>query len=130
MTRPLSVHRPATVRRPRAAARRLTLAGLLWLLGTLLLAGPASADVPVGWSENPEDVNPVYAVLVLGGIPLLLFVLIGLAVYVPSLARGERITPGVSPMADQWLGGPRKGTAALADPDREHSDTGGARGRW
>ncbi|MCY7396220.1 MAG: hypothetical protein LH468_08750 [Nocardioides sp.] len=107
----------------------LTLTGLVSVLGAVLLAGPASADVPLGWSD-PQDVDVVFAVLVLGGVPLLLFVLIGLAVYLPSLARGERIAPGASPMAAQWLGGPRRGTAALAGPDGDQSSAGGARGRW
>ena len=30
-------------------------------------------DVPVGWSD-PSDVNMVHALLLLGGIPLLLFI--------------------------------------------------------
>lgn len=124
--RALPVRRPPVVRRLLGV---LTLAGLLAVLGGLLLAGPASADVPVGWSQ-PDDVNVVHAVLVLGGIPLLLFLAIGAATYAPSLARGERVAPGSLPVADQWLGGPRKGTAALAGPDGDRSESGGAHGRW
>lgn len=98
--------------------------------GTLVaIAGPATADVPEGWS-NPEDVSVLYALLVLGGIPLLLFLLITLAVYVPALIRGERVNPGEPAVEDQWFGGPRKGTAELAAPDTDESRAGGASGRW
>ena len=69
-------------------------------------------DVPVGWS-HPYDVNMLHALLLLGGVPLLLMILITVAVYVPSLARGERIAPGQPPVENQWLGGPRTGTAEL-----------------
>jgi hypothetical protein len=86
-------------------------------------------DVPVGWSD-PKDVNMVHALLVLGGIPLLLFIAIAVAVYIPSLVRGERITPGQPPVDNQWLGGPRTGTAELKGPESEDADAGGASGRW
>ncbi|MCW2842703.1 MAG: hypothetical protein JWN22_619 [Nocardioides sp.] len=93
------------------------------------VAGPASADVPEGWS-NPDDVSALHAILLLGGIPLLLFLLIVLAVYVPALIRGERVAPGSPAMDDQWFGGPRQGTAELAGPDTDESEAGGASGRW
>lgn len=93
------------------------------------LAGPASADVPEGWS-NPARVSTLHALLVLGGIPILLFLLITLAVYVPGLVRGERVKPGAPTVEDQWFGGPRKGTSELAGPDTDESKAGGASGRW
>jgi len=85
-------------------------------------------DVPVGW-DQPADVDMVHAVLLLAGVPLLLFLGIALAVYVPSLVRGESIAPGAPAVENQWLGGPRS-TAELAGPDAEADDTGGASGRW
>ena len=66
----------------------------------------------------------------LAGVPLLLFVLIVLAVYLPALVRGERVKPGAPAVEDQWFGGPRKGTAELAGPDNEDSQAGGASARW
>src|SRR5436189_3310751 len=75
-------------------------------------------DVPEGWS-NPSDVNVVEALLLLGGIPLLLFIAITVAVYTPSVVRGERIAPGQAPVENQWLGGPRTGTAELKGPESE-----------
>jgi hypothetical protein len=92
-------------------------------------AGPASADVPEGWS-NPSDVNPVQAVLIFVGIPVLLFVVITFLVLLPSLIRGERFTVGGQATADQWFGGPVKGTAELPAPDDEDSKAGGASARW
>jgi hypothetical protein len=90
-------------------------------------------DVPVGWSE-PEDVDLVQAVLLLGGVPLLLFVGITLAVYVPSLVRGERLAPGAPAVENQWLGGPRTTAGELSAPgaegDGHDPDSGGASGRW
>jgi hypothetical protein len=104
---------------------------LVLAVGGLVVAaaGPAGADVPEGWSD-PEAVSPLHAVLVLVGIPLLLFVLITIAVVVPGLVRGERFTPGGQATEDQWFGGPRKGTAELPAPDTEESKAGGASARW
>lgn len=93
------------------------------------LAAVIPMDVPVGWSD-PDDVNMFQALLVLGGIPVLLFLLITVAVYVPSLVRGERVAPGQPPLESQWIGGPRTGTAALKGPDAQDTDAGGASGRW
>ena len=94
-----------------------------------VLAAVVPLDVPVGWSD-PKDVNMVHALLVLGGIPLLLFIAITVAVYVPSLVRGERIAPGQPSVENQWLGGPRTGTAELKGREAEDTDAGGASGRW
>jgi len=101
------------------------------LSGGLLVAaaGPAGADVPVGWSD-PAAVDPWHALLVLAGIPLLLFLLITAAVVLPGVIKGERFTPGGQATADQWFGGPSSGTAALPAPDTEESQAGGASGRW
>jgi hypothetical protein len=93
------------------------------------LAAILPLDVPEGWSD-PKDVNMVHALLLLGGVPLLLIFLITIAVYLPSLVRGERIAPGQPPVENQWLGGPRTGTAELKGPESEDADAGGASGRW
>jgi hypothetical protein len=91
-------------------------------------AGAADSRVPEGWSD-PEAVDPVHALLVLGAIPLLLFLVISLLVLLPAMVRGERRNS--APVAgDQWFGGPRKGTAELPAPDSEGSRAGGASGRW
>lgn len=95
----------------------------------LLAAAPASADVPEGWSD-PDPVPVLEALLILGAVPLGLFVLIVLAVYVPAMLRGERVAPGAPALENQWLGGPRKSTAELAGPDSQESEAGGASAHW
>ena len=90
-------------------------------------------DVPVGWSQFPEDVDMVQAVLLLAGVPLLLFLGITLAVYVPSLVRGESISPGAPAVENQWLGGPRATAGELTGAgsgSEATDDSGGASGRW
>jgi len=93
------------------------------------VAGPASADVPEGWAQ-PYHVSGLHTLIVFVGIPVLLFVLITIAVYLPSMLRGERVKPGARSVDDQWFGGPRKGTSELAGPDTDESKAGGASGRW
>ena len=95
----------------------------------LVVAAPAVADVPEGWSD-PESVSMLHVLLVMVGVPLALFVLILLAVYVPAAARGERLKPGAPSVENQWLGGPRKSAGELAAPDNEESRAGGASARW
>jgi hypothetical protein len=91
------------------------------------IAAPAGAQVPEGWS-NPKPVSFLHALLVLGGIPLGLFVLIALLVSVPGWVSGA--VEVVSAPDTEWFGGPRKGTHELADPDDETSKAGGASVRW
>ncbi len=106
------------------AVSGITVAGL-----SLALAAPAGADVPEFW-DDPEPIDKLDMVLLLGGVPLLLAVLIAIAVYVPALARGERVAPGAPQVENQWLGGPRKSAGELAGPDSDDSQAGGASGRW
>lgn len=110
-------------------ARRTTVV-LAAAASVLATAGPASAEVPEGWSD-PDAVSVLQAVLVLAGIPLLLFLVISVLVYLPAMVRGERVAPGGGATREnQWFGGPRKGTAELAAADTEESKAGGASGRW
>jgi hypothetical protein len=96
---------------------------------TVLLAGPAMADVPEGWSD-PEDVSALQFIVVLFLAPLGLAALICLAVYLPALARGERIAPNAAAVDDQWFGGPRGGRAELEQAEAKQKGTGGASGSW
>ena len=96
----------------------------------LTYAVAALADVPEGWSE-PEDVSFMHTLLVLVGIPLLCMVLIGLAVYLPSVVRGESVSPAGVRAEDEWFGGRRDADKALEARGAGSSDeTGGARGSW
>lgn len=96
---------------------------------TVALAAPAGADTPVGWPEEPS-VDMLEALLVLGGIPIAISLLLAAFVYVPALARGERVVPGAPEVEDQWIGGPRKSPQELPAADAESSGTGGTSGRW
>jgi hypothetical protein len=113
------------VRRAFRAASSVASLGVV--ASAVLLAGPASAAVPEGWSD-PKDVDALHALGLLAGIPVLLFLLITLAVYVPSLARGSAAV--ASGPDHEWFGGPRKAMDELAGPDGEDSKAGGASGRW
>lgn len=115
---------------PAVTARIVARASLLLVaLGLSLLASPAHADVAEGWSD-PADVDALHALLLLGGVPVLLFVLILLAVYIPALVRGEDVSATAGSVESQWLGGPRPGAKELAAGEPEPSETGGARGSW
>ena len=114
------------------ALRRLLLlavAGLWFGAASVVLAAPASADVPEFW-DRPDEIDNLGAILLLAGVPLLLFVVITFLVYAPSIIRGERIAPGQPVTENQWLGGPRKSAGELAAPDNDDSRAGGASGRW
>lgn len=114
----------------RTHARRLRRAAVLAAAPVLaLLAAPAYADVPEGWAPV-NDVDGLHALLLLGGGPLLLFVLIALAVFLPAMVRGEKLLPDHSGGEAQWIGGPRQGIAELPGPDGDDSRAGGARGSW
>lgn len=96
----------------------------------LTYAAAASADVPEGWSE-PADVSFMHTLLVLIGIPLLCTVLLALAVYLPSIVRGESVAPAGVRADDEWFGGRRDAEKALEQRKTEISDeTGGASGSW
>ena len=97
-----------------------------------LLAAPAHADVPEGWGGQTqhETLDPLHALGLYLGIPLLLFALIAVAVYLPSMVRGEKLLPDHSAGEPQWIGGPRQGVAELPAPDGVDSRAGGASGRW
>lgn len=110
------------------ARRCLRASALPIVTAAALVSAPAQADVPEGWS-NPEEVDMLGALLLLGGVPLLLFVLITLAVYLPAMVRGDRLTPDHKSPQAQWLGGPQPGGKELGGVS-EPSETGGAGGRW
>ena len=91
---------------------------LLTSTALLAIAGPATADVPEGWS-TPTRSTPGPPVLLFALIPIGMALVISLLVYLPAIIRGERLAPGAPHTEDQWIGGPRQGTAELAAPDSE-----------
>ena len=102
----------------------------------LAYAGPASADIPVGWS-NPKPVPVLHDLLFLLGVPVLITLGILAAIYLPGVIRGESVAPAGSRTDDQWFGG-RRDTAELeagrstadATSGEAPRDTGGASGSW
>jgi hypothetical protein len=94
----------------------------------LAYAGPAVADIPDGWSD-PKPVPVLHFLLLFVGLPILITVGILLAVYLPSVVRGESVAPAGARASDQWLGGRRETTPELESADADH-ETGGAGGRW
>lgn len=126
----LGVNTSTEFRAMRRAARFATATAMLGIVGGgVILASPAGASVPDGWS-NPADVDPTHALALLAGVPILLFLLIALAVYLPALARGEKLSGGAHGPDPEWFGGPRKSNDELAAPDTEASQAGGASGKW
>jgi hypothetical protein len=97
---------------------------------SLTYAGAAGADAPEGWSDA-DDVSFMHALLVLGGIPLLCIVLLALAVYLPSVVRGESVAPAGARVEDEWFGGRRDAEKALGSrTSGSTEETGGASGSW
>jgi hypothetical protein len=101
----------------------------------LAYAGPATADVPDGWS-NPPSVSVLGFLLTFVGIPILITLAILAAVYLPGIVRGESVAPAGTRPDNQWFGGRRDtaelesaGTPRGSDPETER-DTGGAGGSW
>lgn len=117
------------VRRLIALCSLFGVSALLVLVG----AGSASADTPEprpgSWEPKP-DVDVLDAWLLLGGIPLLVFVVVTILFVAPALARGEDLGINALEPENQWIGGPRKAAGELAAPDSEDSRAGGAGGSW
>jgi hypothetical protein len=101
-----------------------------------LMAAPAYADTPASWPDV-EPISTLHALLLLGGVPVLLFALIALAVYVPSMARGDHeVGSDRWQGGGNWFGGPREGVGATDKVDpaaiegMDETDRGGASVRW
>lgn len=125
-----------TVRRALTRVSGLAGATAVLVVSSAVLAGPASAKVAEGWGEQ-EPVDKMHVLGVLVGIPILLFLIIVAAVYLPSLVRGERVAPGATGPQDQWLGGRRDaGALEAAGPGTPSTQSdadavgGGASARW
>lgn len=129
MTTHVSPSRSSRSAYARWAGRAVVLTGASALA---LLAAPAHADVPAGWGDQTEHqgLEPLHALGLFLGAPLLLFVVIVVAVYLPAMIRGEKLLPDHSAGEAQWIGGPRQGVAELPAPDGEGSRAGGASGSW
>jgi hypothetical protein len=130
---------PVTNRPLRPGGRRAALALALTPAVVLLGAsGTAAADAPATW-ESTSGISPTYVILVLIAIPVALFLLITLLVYLPSMRRGDQSPRGEAWRGQsEWYGGPRGGLeaadrtappAAVTD-GRGAAARGGSSGRW
>lgn len=103
-----------TDRPQHTAVRRL--ARLLALLPAVLVtcaAGTAFAEPPEQWEDSPS-VSVLHGLVVFLLIPLGLFLLICLLVYLPSMTRGNRSGSGEVERGEaEWFGGPDDGLQAV-----------------
>ena len=83
--------------------------------------------MPERWSD-PDPVSFLDALLLLGGVPLTIFIVIAVLVSVPGWVSGAAAASTGTDI--EWFGGPRQGTSELAEPDDEDSKAGGASVRW
>ena len=126
----MSNHPHTSLARQAAWAVALTPAALLLASG-----GPALASAPEQWGPEPS-VPRLDALLVYLLIPVGLFLLITLLVYLPSMVRGAKYQPGQAWRNEpEWFGGPRTGVEATDEnqPSAERADAegrGGASARW
>ncbi len=120
-----------------APARRV-MRGSAVALGLTLgsLAAPALASPPDAW-EHPDNGPLLDSLLFLLGVPLLVFVVLALLVYLPSMIRRQSPEPALAfGERPEWFGGPRKGVDSAAGADstaadsEQPSDKGGASARW
>jgi len=114
----------------RRAARVLA---ILPAILVTLAASAAFAEPPETWEDTPS-VSGLHVIVLLVIIPLALFLLIWLLVYLPSMSRGESYQPGqVWRGEPTWFGGPRAGIDAVEQTPPavgSGSDRGGTSGHW
>lgn len=127
-----------TIDTPHDRSRRLARAGAVSLGLTLgSLAVPATGAPPEAWGE-PDNGSMLDNLLLLVGVPLLVFVLLTLLVYLPSMMRHHSSEPALA-FRDrpEWFGGPRKGVdsapggrSGSTTDEAGRSAKGGASVRW
>jgi hypothetical protein len=103
------------------------------------LTSTAFAEAPSTWADTPH-VSAAHVILVLVVIPVALFALITLLVYVPSMKKGESYHPGQPWRSEaEWFGGPKGGVEAAdrvqpaavgAGHQDDETGRGGTSGRW
>jgi hypothetical protein len=113
-------------------ATRVVVRPLVVLVGLALgsLAAPAVATPPESW-DNTDNGSALELLLILGGIPLAVILLLALLVYLPSMMRGQSSEPALAfQERSEWFGGPRKGVEGTQESTTQGEDKGGAGGRW
>jgi hypothetical protein len=121
-----------------AVRRTARLLALVPAIVVTTAGGAAYASPPDSWEDTP-NVSPLHVLLLLGVVPLALFVLITLLVMLPSMKRGSSYSPSTVWRGEpEWFGGPTSGTDGLdragqptsAGASPTGSEHGGASGRW
>jgi hypothetical protein len=121
----------------RSAARALA---ILPAVLVTLAAGVAFAEPPETWEETPS-VSGLEVIVLLLLIPLGLFLLICLLVYLPSMTRGNKDQSAVARHGEaEWFGGPEggletvdtagTGTRPAGDAPEQGGGRRGASGSW
>jgi hypothetical protein len=91
-----------------------------------LAASTAFAEPPETWEDTPS-VSGLHVIVLLVIIPLALFLLIWLLVYLPSMMRGNEDQSGVVRHGQaEWFGGPQGGLEAVDTADNRVQPTAGA----
>jgi hypothetical protein len=115
------------VRTVRGIVRRSAAAAVA-LVGMSAIATPAAA-LETGEEPGPP-LDPLYAVLIFGGIPLAVILLVALLVSAPGWTRSGRVGRREE-WADEplFINGPES-VAAVTTVEPGAQETGGAGGRW
>jgi hypothetical protein len=107
----------------RRAARVLA---ILPAILVTLAASAAFAEPPETWEDTPS-VSGLHVIVLLVIIPLALFLLIWLLVYLPSMMRGNQDQSGMVRHGQaEWFGGPQGGLEAVDTADNRVQPTAGA----
>lgn len=131
---PVSTHQDSAPQ-ARTFVRRAVVASLAAITTSVLLPVAASADTPSSAPDAPE-VSGLEYLMVLGLIPLGLFLVIALLAALPSMIRDKGYEPGQAWRSEpEWFGGPHKGVeAAEGDAPTQikasSGDQGGTSGSW
>jgi hypothetical protein len=107
----------------RRAARVLA---ILPAILVTLAASAAFAEPPETWEDTPS-VSGLHVIVLLVIIPVALFMLIWLLVYLPSMMRGNQDQSGMVRHGQaEWFGGPQGGLEAVDTADNRVQPTAGA----
>jgi hypothetical protein len=91
-----------------------------------LAASTAFAEPPETWEDTPS-VSGLHVIVLLVIIPVALFMLIWLLVYLPSMMRGNQDQSGMVRHGQaEWFGGPEGGLEAVDTADNRVQPTAGA----
>jgi hypothetical protein len=116
---------------PSTAVRRgLRGLALLPSVMALTVAGPAFAEPPATW-EEAENPSVVSALLLIIGVPALLFLVITVLASLPSMIGGQK---GDAALAfrdnPEWFGGPRQGVEVAPEDAGDSQGRGGTSAHW